>query len=214
MDLFEFRNEYLKDGLNREDLAASPFAQFGVWFNHACECKVLEPNAMSVSTVSPDGFPSSRVVLLKSWDEKGFVFYTNYESQKAIEISGNDKVCLLFFWPELERQLRISGRAKKVSHSESLRYFLSRPSGSRLGAWVSQQSSIINSRKLLEMKFDEMKRKFADGKIPLPDFWGGFKVDPCEFEFWQGRENRLHDRFKYEKSEGDASGWKISRLAP
>ena len=211
MDLFEFRNEYLKGGLELEDLDKNPFVQFGKWFDNACECKVKEPNAMTVSTVSADGMPSARVVLLKSWDEKGFVFYTNYNSQKSQEIANNPKVSLLFVWLDLERQLRINGIAEKVSTAESLRYFLSRPFGSRLGAWVSNQSSIITSRSLLEMQFDKMKRKFANGEIPLPDFWGGFRIVPTYFEFWQGRENRLHDRFAYQKN-GDA--WDISRLAP
>ena len=211
MDIFEFRNEYLKGGLERKDLDANPFKQFETWFNHACECKVKEPNAMTVSTVAQDGMPSSRVVLLKSWDEKGFVFYTNYNSQKAQEISANPKVSLLFVWLDLERQLRINGIAEKVSTAESLRYFLSRPFGSRLGAWVSNQSSIITSRSLLEMQFDKMKRKFANGEIPLPDFWGGFRIVPTYFEFWRGRENRLHDRFAYKKID---ENWEISRLAP
>ncbi len=211
MDIFEFRNEYLKGGLERESLDKNPFKQFEQWFKNACDCNVTEPNAMVVSTVSSDGSPSSRVVLLKSWNEKGFVFYTNYKSQKANDIAQNSKVSLLFAWLDLERQLRINGVAEKVSTAESLRYFLSRPTGSRLGAWVSHQSSVITSRSLLEMQFDKMKRKFADGKIPLPDFWGGFRIVPNYFEFWQGRENRLHDRFAYLKN-GDS--WDISRLAP
>jgi len=211
MDIFEFRNEYLKGGLERGDLNASPFRQFESWFNHACECKLTEPNAMVVSTVSPDGAPTSRVVLLKSWDERGFVFYTNYESQKAKDLAVNPKVSAIFTWLDLERQLRINGAVEKVSTAESLRYFLSRPFGSRLGSWVSQQSSIITSRSLLEMQFEKMKRKFAGGEIPLPDFWGGFRIVPSYFEFWQGRENRLHDRFAYSLKDG---AWQIDRLAP
>jgi len=211
MDLFEFRNDYLKGGLEREDLDENPFAQFKTWFDHACECKVKEPNAMVVSTVSASGAPSSRVVLLKSWDERGFVFYTNYESAKAKDLEKNPKVSALFIWLDLERQLRIEGTAEKVSTAESLRYFLSRPFGNRLGAWVSHQSSIISSRSLLEMQFDKMKRKFANGEVPLPDFWGGYRIVPERFEFWQGRENRLHDRFEYSKTE---KGWNIERLAP
>ncbi len=211
MDIFQFRNEYLKGGLERSDLEDNPFKQFEKWFNHAVECKVKEPNAMAVSTVDENGAPTSRVVLLKSWDEKGFVFYTNYHSKKAADLEKNPRVCALFVWLDLERQLRINGRAEKVSTAESLRYFLSRPFGSRLGAWVSHQSSIITSRSLLEMQFDKMKRKFADGQIPLPDFWGGFRIVPEYFEFWQGRENRLHDRFAYQKN---GESWDISRLAP
>ena len=211
MDIFQFRNEYLKGGLERKDLDENPFRQFEKWFNHACECKVKEPNAMAVSTVDADGAPTSRIVLMKSWDEKGFVFYTNYHSQKARDLEVNNKISALFIWLDLERQLRINGTAQKVSAAESLRYFLSRPFGSRLGAWVSHQSSIITSRSLLEMQFDKMKRKFADGEIPLPDFWGGYRIVPEYFEFWQGRENRLHDRFAYAKKDGN---WEISRLAP
>lgn len=171
---------------------------------------------MVVSTVGADGAPSSRVVLLKSWDENGFVFYTNYSSRKAREIAGNDKVCAIFAWLDLERQLRIGGRAEKVSAAESLRYFLSRPFGSRLGAWVSHQSSVISSRGLLEMQFEKMKEKFKNGDVPLPDFWGGYRIVPERFEFWQGRKNRLHDRFEYaKKSAPDGSAvWEISRLAP
>lgn len=214
MDLFEFRREYLLGGLRREDLDDNPFVQFGIWFKHACECNVKEPNAMAVSTVNANGEPSSRIVLLKSWDESGFVFYTNYESSKASDISVNPEVSALFFWPDLERQIRINGAASKVSAAESLRYFLTRPFGSRIGAWVSHQSSIITSRSLLEMQFDKMKRKFANGRVPLPDFWGGFRIRPRYFEFWQGRENRLHDRFGYVKSDCGGNSWKIERLAP
>lgn len=211
MDIFEFRNEYLQGGLARADLNDNPYKQFETWFNQACECKVTEPNAMVVSTVSASGAPSSRVVLLKSWDEKGFVFYTNYTSRKAHEISDNKKVCTIFTWLDLERQLRIEGTAEKVSTAESLRYFLSRPFGSKLGAWVSHQSSVISSRGLLEMQYEKMKAKFKNGEVPLPDFWGGYRIVPNYFEFWQGRQNRLHDRFAYVK-DGDA--WNIERLAP
>ncbi len=216
MDIFNFRNEYLKSGLDEKDLNPNPFEQFAKWFKDACDCNLKEPNAMAVSTVSPAGAPTSRVVLLKSWDERGFVFFTNYSSAKARDIASNNNVSALFIWLDLERQLRINGKAEKVSTAESLRYFLSRPFGSRLGAWVSHQSSIITSRSLLEMQFDKMKRKFADGKVPLPDFWGGFRIVPSYFEFWQGRENRLHDRFAYssEISNDGEKVWKINRLAP
>ena len=155
--------------------------------------------------------PSSRTVLLKAYDERGFVFFTNYESRKARDIGADAHVSLLFPWYPLERQVGILGRAERISATESLAYFVSRPHGSRLGAWVSQQSTVINSRKFLEMKWDEIKRKFAEGEIPLPSFWGGFRVVPSEFEFWQGRENRLHDRFRYTRAVG---GWGIERLAP
>lgn len=172
--------------------------------------ELLEPNALVLSTT--DGRrPSSRTVLLKAYDEGGFVFFSNYESRKAQDIALQAEVSLLFPWYALERQVGILGRAERISAAESLAYFVSRPHGSRLGAWVSQQSAVIDSRKFLEMKWDEVKRKFAEGEIPLPPFWGGFRVVPAEIEFWQGRENRLHDRFRYTRS-GD--GWAVERLSP
>jgi len=211
MEVFDLRNEYTKGGLSREDLDNNPFLQFEKWFNQAQECKVLEPNAMSVATVDKNNCPSIRTVLLKSWDERGFVFYTNYESSKAKDIEANPNVSLNFFWPELERQIKICGTASKVSLAESLRYFITRPFSSKLGAWVSNQSKIITSRTLLEMKFEEMKRKFQNGEVPLPDNWGGFRITPSIIEFWQGRPSRLHDRFQYTRTE---SSWQINRLEP
>ena len=209
-DVAELRRNYTRDGLSRAELAADPVAQFRRWFTQAVEAQIIEPNAMVLGTT--DGKrPSARSVLLKAYDERGFVFFTNYESRKAQEIASNDRVSLLFPWYPLERQVSVLGRAERISTAESLAYFVSRPHGSRLGAWVSQQSSVINSRQLLEMKLEEMKAKFADGEVPLPSFWGGFRVVPSEIEFWQGRENRLHDRFRYTRS-GDA--WTIARLAP
>jgi pyridoxamine 5'-phosphate oxidase len=209
-DVAALRREYTREGLRRADLDADPIAQFRKWFGEAAAAELVEPNAMVLGTT--DGKrPSSRSVLLKAYDQRGFVFFTNYESRKAQEIASNPDVSLLFPWYPLERQVGILGRAERISAAESLAYFASRPHGSRLGAWVSQQSSVVNSRKFLEMKWDEMKRKFADGEIPLPSFWGGIRVVPTEMEFWQGRENRLHDRFRYTRS-GDA--WTIERLAP
>ena len=212
MNLADMRRNYTRDGLSEESAAADPFTQFRTWFERALQADLAEPNAMALATVNPQGQPSQRTVLLKAYDAKGFVFYTNYTSAKAADIAQNPQVCLLFTWLDLERQVKIQGRAEKISAAESLRYFASRPFGSRLGAWVSHQSSIISSRKLLEMKLDEMKRKFAGGEVPLPSFWGGFRVRPTLIEFWQGRENRLHDRLQYTPADGE--GWKIERLAP
>ena len=212
MDLSDLRHDYCKFGLTRELLDDNPFKQFDKWFKEAQNCKVDEPNAMQIATVNANGEPSLRTVLLKAYDEDGFVFFTNYESQKAHDLGENPHICANFLWLFLERQVRISGVAEKISTARSLKYFLSRPFSSRLGAWVSNQSHIITSRKILEMKFDEMKRKFADGKVPLPDHWGGYVIKPASFEFWQGRPSRLHDRFKYHDFKDGK--WEISRLAP
>ena len=209
-DVAALRREYTREGLRRTDLDPDPIAQFRQWFGEAASAELVEPNAMVLGTT--DGKrPSSRTVLLKAYDERGFVFFTNYESRKAQEIAKNPGASLLFPWYPLERQVGILGRAERISAAESLAYFASRPHGSRLGAWVSQQSTVVSSRQFLEMKWDEMKRKFADGEVPLPSFWGGIRVVPTEIEFWQGRENRLHDRFRYTRL-GDA--WTIERLSP
>ena len=209
-DVATLRRNYTRDGLRRAELDPDPIGQFRKWFGEAASAELVEPSAMVLGTT--DGHrPSSRTVLLKAYDERGFVFFTNYESRKAQDIAADPNVSLLFPWYSLERQVGILGRAERISTAESLAYFTSRPHGSRLGAWVSQQSSVINSRKLLEMKWDEMKRKFAEGEVPLPSFWGGVRVVPSEIEFWQGRENRLHDRFRYTLS---GNAWTIERLAP
>ena len=209
-DVAELRRNYTRDGLRRNSLDPDPVGQFRRWFTDAVAAELVEPNAMVLSTT--DGRrPSSRTVLLKAYDERGFVFFTNYESRKARDIAAQAEVSLLFPWYPLERQVGLLGKAERISAAESLAYFASRPHGSRLGAWVSQQSTVITSRKLLEMKWEEVKRKFSEGEVPLPSFWGGFRVVPVEVEFWQGRENRLHDRFRYVRSE---DGWAVERLAP
>lgn len=212
MNIDHLRREYASARLEREDLDPDPLRQFAVWFEHARAADLLEPNAMTVATVDEGGQPRLRNVLLKYFDERGFVFFTNYGSVKAHQIAANPRVALLFSWLGLERQVSVDGRAERVPTHESLRYFLSRPKGSQLGAWVSRQSAIIGSRQILELKFEEMKRRFADGEVPLPTFWGGFRVCPQRIEFWQGRPNRLHDRFQYTLA---APGeWTIERLAP
>jgi pyridoxamine 5'-phosphate oxidase len=212
MDLGELRKEYTKHGLDLETVSDDPVSQFEKWFDEAMKAELLEPNAMILSTVDQYLQPYQRTVLLKAFDERGFVFYTNYTSRKSDHIEKNPKVNLLFPWYGLERQVAITGEAEKISSMESFKYFTSRPHGSQLGAWVSNQSSIISSRSILEKKLDEMKRKFKEGKVPLPDFWGGYRVKPTSFEFWQGRPNRLHDRILY-TYENDNS-WDKKRLAP
>lgn len=212
VDLHDLRREYTKDGLSEEALLENPFQQFETWFKQAQQTIVTDPNAMQVATVSKEGKPSIRTVLLKSFDEQGFVFYTNLTSQKAKEMEANPNVSAIFFWKELERQVEIGGRAERISALDTLKYFTSRPRGSQLGAWVSAQSSIISSRQVLETKLDEMKRKFSQGEVPLPDFWGGIRIVPETIEFWQGRANRLHDRFEYQQQPDHT--WAINRLAP
>lgn len=206
------REEFVNAGISRKDLDKDPFSQFEKWFRQAEESGLAMPNALSLSTVSASGQPSIRTVLLKYFDREGFIFYTNYTSRKAQEIGQNPKVALLFPWLDLERQVVITGRAEKVNTAQSAKYFMSRPKGSQIGAWVSNQSSVITSRQMLLTKFEELMHKFRDGDIGLPSFWGGYRVRPDHFEFWQGRRNRLHDRFRYLPD--PSGGWKIDRLAP
>ena len=212
MDIGDLRKEYTQGCLSRQDLDPDPFKQFERWFQIACSVNLPEPNAMSLATASANAQPSLRTVLLKYFDREGFVFFTNYESKKARQIQENPQVALLFLWLPLFRQVQIPGTASKISTAESLKYFATRPRGNQLGAWCSQQSTVISSRKLLEMKFEQMKRKFMNREVPLPSFWGGYRVVPHSFEFWQGRPNRLHDRFLYSRSQ-DGS-WEIQRLSP
>ncbi|MDR1146374.1 MAG: pyridoxamine 5'-phosphate oxidase [Verrucomicrobiales bacterium] len=211
-NIANLRREYTTSGLRKEDLPPNPFDQFRQWFREAQEAGLLEPNAMSLATAGANGKVTARTVLLKAFDERGLVFFTNYESVKARQLAENPRAALLFPWLALERQVTISGPVEKISTVESLAYFASRPFGSRLGAWISQQSRVIPSRKLLELKFEEMRRKFANGEVPLPSFWGGYRVAPETIEFWQGAASRLHDRFQYSRNPQGA--WVIERLSP
>lgn len=212
MNLEQFRREYLQGGLRRNDLPDDPFVLFAAWQQQAIESGLVDPTAMALATVDADGQPSQRIVLLKNLDERGFVFYTNYQSRKAREMEGNAKVALLFPWHVMERQVRVCGAVEKVSMLESAKYFASRPRDSQLAAWASQQSSSLSSRQLLLGQLARMREKFGNGEVPLPDFWGGYRVIPHEIEFWQGGGNRLHDRFQYRRQPDD--GWDIKRLAP
>lgn len=212
MDLSDRRADYAKHSLDTADLAVSPFVQFEHWFREAEACELEEPNAFCLATVDPTGQPSTRVVLLKDFSEKGLVFYTNYESRKATELEANPRAAANFLWLPLQRQVNVVGRVERVSKAESLRYFVSRPFASQLGAWTSPQSTVITSRQVLETKWEQMKRKFVEGKVPLPDHWGGYRIVPERFEFWQGRPSRLHDRFAYLKNTEGL--WETQRLAP
>ena len=211
LDLQSMRREYRRAELDESTVAADPFTQFEHWFSEAQKAEVPEPNSMLLATSGTDNYPNIRAVLLKRFDERGFVFFTNYNSDKARELSENPRAAAEFIWLELERQIRIRGRCEKVSTAESLAYFATRSRDSRIGAWISDQSRIIGSRKLLQMQFEKMKAKFKDGDIPLPDFWGGYRLIPENIEFWQGRENRLHDRILYTRH---AAQWNIERLSP
>ena len=195
-----------------EELESDPIVQFEKWFREAWDENYPMPHAMSLATASAEGLPTVRTVLLKGYDSNGFVFFTNYGSRKAKQISNNPQAALLFPWVRLGRQVTVAGRVEKISKSESVQYFLSRPRGSQLSAWASAQSTVISSRAILESAFATVKRRFAEGEVPLPDFWGGYRVDPDSIEFWQNRKDRLHDRFLYNRGENGA--WRIDRLAP
>ena len=212
MNTDELRRRLMAQGLNKADLDANPFRQFERWYAQTRETESYEPGAMTLATVDADGQPWQRIVLLKLYDEQGFVFFTNYESRKAAHIAVNNRVSLRFPWHAMGRQVKISGRAEKIPSGESLKYFTTRPRGSQLGAWASSQSQILNSRAVLESMFDRMKQKYADREVPLPPFWGGYRVKPETFEFWQARASRLHDRFMYQQQAGGE--WSIERLSP
>lgn len=211
-DIQAMRRSYERAELNEQTASENPFVQFATWFEEAQSANLLEPNAMVVATVDEFQMPDTRTVLLKGFDEKGFVFYTNYGSEKARQLDANPQAALQFLWLPLERQVKIRGRVEKVPTSESLAYFLSRPRGSQIGAWVSQQSQIISNKSLLLSQFEKIKAKFAEGEVPLPDFWGGYRIIPEVFEFWQGGKDRLHDRLQYSKNEHN--DWLRQRLSP
>ncbi|MBC8040384.1 MAG: pyridoxamine 5'-phosphate oxidase [Opitutaceae bacterium] len=211
MSLADLRKDYSLSGLLEKDLARDPFRQFDKWFQEAEAAKLVEPNAMTLATATKDGRPSARTVLLKGVDGRGFVFYTNYESRKGRELAENPRASLVFPWIALERQVIVEGALTKLSREESAAYFHSRPRASQLGAWVSQQSSIITGRSVLEDAMKALEKKHAGAEIPLPPAWGGYRLSPESVEFWQGRRSRLHDRLRYRREAGE---WIVERLAP
>ena len=210
VDLTKLRIKLRKSGLSRSDLDDDPVKQFSLWFTEAIDSGIVEPSAMSLATTDESEI-GIRTVLLKYFDDKGFVFYTNYKSKKSRQIETRPEAALLFSWLTLERQIKIVGSVEKVSSLESIKYFASRPKDSQIGAWASKQSTTISSRDILQSQFESMKQKFSSGEVPLPDFWGGYRVIPRTIEFWQGRESRLHDRFVYQRNK---DSWTISRLSP
>jgi pyridoxamine 5'-phosphate oxidase len=213
MSIADLRREYARARLDETDVSHDPLVEFARWFAEAQEAKVPEPTAMTLATATPEGLPSARIVLLKGFDERGFVFFTDYRSRKGAELEANPRAALVFWWGELERQVRITGGVALASHEESERYFRSRPLGSRLGAWASHQSRVIPGRAMLEADLKEVEARFQDANVPLPPHWGGYRVVPDTIEFWQGRESRLHDRIRYLR-EGGAKGWRVERLSP
>ncbi|BAY94338.1 MULTISPECIES: pyridoxamine 5'-phosphate oxidase [unclassified Tolypothrix] len=208
----DLRKDYTLQDLSETEVHPNPFIQFRQWFDQALAAQLPEPNAMTLATAMPDGKPSARMVLLKNFDERGFVFFTNYNSRKGQELAENPQAALVFWWAELERQVRITGQVEQVSEAESDQYFYSRPENSRLGAWASNQSEVIESREVLEQRLQELQDKYETQEIPRPVNWGGLRVIPTEIEFWQGRPSRLHDRLLYTRI--DNGDWKIERLSP
>ncbi len=211
LDIASLRNEYAAHGLRRGDLAPDPIHQFASWFSAAVAAGIPDVNAMSLATTNRDCHPSVRIVLLKGFDEWGLTFFTNYASEKGTEMEVNAHVALVFYWVQLERQVRVTGTVEKTSRAESLAYFHSRPRGSQLGAWASRQSEVVDARRVLDARLAEMEERFESREVELPAHWGGYRVHPDKVEFWQGRPNRMHDRFRYSRSEG---AWAIERLAP
>ena len=211
MGIKDNRREYDYGTLSRENLRSNPFEQFSLWMDQALEAEIVDPTAMSLATVDTQGKPWQRMVLLKGFDERGFVFYTNLGSRKVADIMSNPQVSLQFPWLQLDRQVIVGGKAEPLSDNENSDYFKSRPISSQLAAWASEQSSPIASREVLEAQFNAVQQRFESGEVPLPEFWGGYRIVPREFEFWQGGENRLHDRFSFQR---DGDSWIISRLSP
>lgn len=207
----DLRREYALARLDERDAAPDPFTMFAGWFEQAVAAEVLEPNAMVLATATPEGAPSARVVLLKGVDGRGFVFFTDHRSRKAAEAEANPRAALVFYWPEVERQVRIAGTVSRVSREETEAYFRTRPLGSRMGAWASVQSSVISGRDALEARLREIERRYAEADVPAPPHWGGYRLDPDEVEFWQGRTSRLHDRLRYRRAGG---AWLLERLSP
>ena len=212
MNTETLRRDVMAAGLHRDDLCSDPIKQFEQWYRQTTDTDLAEPSSMSLATVDAQGQSWQRIVLLKVFDAKGFVFFTNYSSRKAKQIANNSKVSLLFPWQALGRQVKVTGEAAKISTAESMKYFATRPRGSQIGAWASHQSQVIKSRAILDAMFDEMKQRFLQGDVPLPSFWGGYRVTPVTIEFWQARDSRLHDRFIYRQDE--KARWFIERLSP
>ena len=207
----DLRNDYRKGELNESSVAGDPVSQFRTWMDEAIKAEVAEPNAMTLATADADGLPSARIVLLRGFDARGFVFFTNYQSHKGSDLAVNPQAALCWFWPDLERQVRVVGQVEKVSVEESDDYFRNRPRGSRIGAWASPQSQVIDDRSFLELRVDEFETEFGTGEVLRPPHWGGYRLRPSTVEFWQGRASRLHDRIRYVR---ESEGWKVQRLAP
>jgi pyridoxamine 5'-phosphate oxidase len=213
MSIADLRREYARARLDEADVSHDPFVEFARWFAEAQDARLPDPNAMTLATATADGSPSARIVLLKAFDERGFVFFTDYRSRKGAELEANPRAALVFYWSELDRQVRITGAVAMASREESEGYFRSRPLGSRLGAWASHQSRVIPGRAALEADLRDVEARFGDGDVPLPAHWGGYRVVPDAIEFWQGREGRLHDRIRYVRESG-GNGWRVERLSP
>lgn len=212
LTIADIRKDYKMHSLNESDVSSDPMEQFTLWWNDATKSEIEEVNAMTLATATKEGMPSARIVLLKGYDPTGFIFFTNYQSHKGLELAENPHACLVFFWKELERQVRIEGSVEKIAEKESDTYFQSRPRGSRIGAWASPQSTVIPGREIIEQNSSDIESRYADEAVPRPPHWGGYLVRPGRIEFWQGRSNRLHDRIRYRRM--DTGNWKIERLAP